>query len=402
MAVSEQQQVDSKQRGSRLGSIGGSLKEAVVMPRVWHGMPISVWFRLLWRNRFAVSPLRLPMAAAICGFSVFNSTMRKVQERIYGEKADSLKVKPPLFILGHWRSGTTLLHELLVQDRRHTFATTYQCFAPNHFIVTEEHVRRWFGFVLPSTRPMDNMRTGWERPQEDEFALCNLGIPSPYLCIAFPNRPFPYREYLTLEGLSDAQLARWKAGLQWFLRRLSFGDSRRIILKSPTHTARVRVLLDLFPQAKFVHIVRDPRAVFPSTVRLWKSLAKQQGLQIPRERPDLEEFVFDNFERMYTAFEADRGLIPPENFYELRYEDLVANPLGELRNIYDRLDLDDFAETLPAVEKYLEEVKDYRPNRHQLSAEREEQIRTRWGRYMRPFGYLNDEQEQPDRLRSAG
>jgi len=385
-----------KEKKSSKKSWAEAAKEAIVMPRFWHGMTMTTWSHLLWRNRCAVALRRVPMVAAICGFSVFNSVMRKVQQRVYGAKLDSLRIEDePLFILGHWRSGTTLLDELLVLDRQHTYPTTYQCFAPHHFLVTQEYVQKWFGFVLPSRRPMDNMKTGWERPQEDEFALCNLGIPSPYLWIAFPNRPRPYLEYLTMQGLSEEQVEEWKSGLQWFLRRISFGDSRRIVLKSPTHTGRVRVLRELFPRAKFVHIVRDPYAVFPSTVRLWDSLTRQQALQVPRFRENKEEFVFDCFERMYRRFEADRELLEAENFVEVRYEDLVADPMGEVKRIYEKLGLGDFDAARPGLEKYLEDVKDYRTNKHELAPELRDEIKRRLGKYMQRYGYCLDTEQQP-------
>ena len=67
------------------------------------------------------------------------------------------------------------------------------------------------------------------------------------------------------------------------------------MLKSPTHTARVRTILEVFPDAKFIHIVRDPLVLFPSTVRLWKSLSEVQGFQIPRDDAGwIERHVLDH------------------------------------------------------------------------------------------------------------
>ena len=64
-----------------------------------------------------------------------------------------------MFILGHWRSGTTLLHYLLAQDaERFSFANTYQVVNPYTFLCTEETNTRRFARLVPSTRPMDNMR----------------------------------------------------------------------------------------------------------------------------------------------------------------------------------------------------------------------------------------------------
>ena len=131
---------------------------------------------------------------------------------------------------------------------------------------------------------MDNMAAGWNHPQEDEFALCNMGARSPYLTIVFPNRPPQDQEYLDLERVSPEGLRRWKAKLRWFLQCITLRNPKRIVLKSPPHTCRVKVLLEMFPKAKFVHIVRDPYVIFPSTVNLWKRLYRDEGLQMPNLR----------------------------------------------------------------------------------------------------------------------
>ena len=102
------------------------------------------------------------------------------------------------------------------------------------------------------------MASGWDRPQEDEFALCNMGVPSPYLTISFPNRPPQCDEYLDLAGLSPRRRERWKRGLMWFLKCVTLRQPKRIVLKSPQHTCRVKTLLEMFPRARFVHIVRNP------------------------------------------------------------------------------------------------------------------------------------------------
>ncbi|MCA9248358.1 MAG: sulfotransferase [Planctomycetales bacterium] len=363
----------------------------LLTPRFWHGMTVKPWFSLLARNKFDLSPTRLHLPLAISFFTALNSAGRVVQESLYRRKADRVELaEPPIFIIGHWRSGTTLLHELLVRDPRHTFPTTYQCFAPNHFLVTDWFVPRVFGFVLPTERPMDNMAAGWQRPQEDEFALCNLGVPSPYLEMAFPNRPPAFPEYLDLAGLTPEQLESWKTAFRGFLQRLSLRDPRRIVLKSPPHTARVRVLADMFPEARFVHIVRHPYSLFPSTMKLWRSLHDVQSLQTPREE-HLEEYVFRSFERMYEAFERDRESLAPNQLFEVRYEDLVAEPIAHLRSIYEQLMLGDSEEALPHMREYLAKVAGYKTNRHQVSDALRAKIDERWGSYLRQYGYDTDD-----------
>ena len=159
-------------------------------PRIWEGCDFFAWLRLLARNRFAVDWSHSYIAVVITLVSVSHTVLHYLQEFLYGEEIARTPIDhAPIFIIGHWRAGTTLLHELLVLDERHGYPNTYQCLDPNHFLLTETFFRRWMRFLMPSHRPMDNMPAGWERPQEDEFALCMLGQPSPYLAIAFPNNP---------------------------------------------------------------------------------------------------------------------------------------------------------------------------------------------------------------------
>jgi hypothetical protein len=358
-------------------------------PRFWHGLTIGRWLKLITKNRFDFSPSRVPTALAITAFSLGNTALAWLQHLIYARRIQATQInEPPLFIIGHWRSGTTLLHELMIRDPRHTFATTCQCFAPEHFLLTEKLLTNLFAFVMPDKRPMDNMEAGWSRPQEDEFALCNLGVPSPYLSMAFPNRGEVYPEYLTLKTLSEAQREHWKAALLTFLKRLTLRTPKRIVLKSPPHTARLATLLEMFPDARFIHIVRDPITVFASTVRTWQALNYVQGLHVPRDEAWLHEYVLHNFETMYASFEEDRCLVGRGQLFELRYEDLIEDPKALLRDAYDYLGLGDFSAAEPAIDEYLHQTRNYRTSQYEVSADLREQIEARWGAYVRRYGYL--------------
>jgi omega-hydroxy-beta-dihydromenaquinone-9 sulfotransferase len=358
-------------------------------PPFWMGMAFGGWSKLLWRNGFAVDLQHAHIAASITAMSLFHCALGALQTLQFGWWLRRAKVEqPPVFVLGHWRAGTTLLHELMVLDERHTSPSTYACMNPSHFVSTEAFARRWLNFLLPSHRPMDNMPTGWERPQEDEFALANLGMPSPYLTIAFPNHPPQCQPYLTLEGLPPADVDRWKRGLMRFLSHVSYqAPEKRIILKSPPHTSRVRTLLEMFPTARFVHIVRDPYTVFASTVNLWKALYTKHGLQTPRYE-GLEEYVLQTFERMYDKFERDRPLLSADQFCEIRYEDLVRDPEAGIRQIYEQLELGELDKFLPALRSYLVSTDGYQTNRYpQLTPHQHEQVSQRWGRFFRQYGY---------------
>ncbi|MEZ5804821.1 MAG: sulfotransferase [Rhizobiaceae bacterium] len=359
------------------------------MPKFWNGMTVSAWLRLLVKNRFRLGWQYWYMVPAVTAYGLLHSLTRIEQWLLAGHRIRSRLDHPPLFVLGHWRTGTTLLHELLVLDQRHTSPNTYECFAPAHFMLTEGTGVPLLSFLVPSRRPMDNMPAGWRRPQEDEFALCNLGLPSPYLTIAFPNEPPQDPEYLTLEDVPPDDLRRWKRTFLRFLVEVECMARRRkrVVLKSPPHTARVKVLLEMFPDAKFVHIVRDPFVVFPSTVHLWKTLYARQGLQKPTF-DGLEDYVFDNLDRMYARFEQDRALIPAGNLTELRYEDLVADPLGAMRRVYEELNLGGFDAVRPALETFLDGARGYETNRYaELSQDLRRRIGERWRSYAETYGY---------------
>jgi len=213
-----------------------------------------------------------------------------------------------------------------------------------------------------------------------------IGQPSPYLTVAFPNHPPQYSQYLDLEGLPPAALAGWKRAFLHFVQLLTFKDPRRLILKSPPHSCRIKVLLELFPDARFVHIVRDPYVLFPSTVNLWKSLYNTHGLQKPTF-DGLDEYVYETFNRIYDGLEKGRKLVQPERFYELHYEDLVRDPVGKLKALYEHLELGGFDELLPRLEKHLAQNAGYETNRYDLSPEVRAEITRRWGKVIRQYGY---------------
>jgi hypothetical protein len=358
------------------------------MPRFWHGMRFSTWARELVRNRLAISPSRIPMTCAITCFTGLNSVLAALERVFYGRQIEAAKLeRPPLFILGHWRAGTTFLHELLIRDPAHTYFTTYQCFTPHHFVLSERWVLPWAGLFVPERRPMDNMAAGWDRPMEDEFALQSLGVPTPYLSVMFPNRGAVYPEYLSLRELPEGERQRWKRELLQFCKRVALRDNRRLVIKSPAHTARVRTLIEMFPDAKFVHLSRDPYALYRSTAGLWRSLNAEEGLQVVRDESWVGPFVIDSLRRMYDAYFEDRELLRDDQLVELRYEDLVRDPKQQLLEIYSQLDLGDFSNVEPALDDHLAEIKGYRRNRHSMDDTTGERIRREWRRYFEEFGY---------------
>jgi hypothetical protein len=355
---------------------------------MWQGCDFFAWLRLLRKNRGAVAWPYWHIAVSDTVVTLNNTFLHLIQSVIFGGALRRTRItEAPLFILGHWRTGTTLLHDLLICDERLGYPNTYQCLNPCHFVLTEGIFTRCFHWLLPARRPMDNVKVGFDRPQEDEFAIALLtGDASPYLTIAFPNHAPQCQEYLDLVGVPAPKLRRWQQTFKQFLEQITYKTGKRLVLKSPPHTARIAVLREMFPNALFLHIVRDPSVVFASTVNLWRILYRTHGLQTPTYA-GLEEHVLSTFVRMYQRLEEDKKLLAPHQFCELRYEDLIRDPAGELRKVYDRFDLGDYDKVLPRLETYLATIKGYETNRYQLTPEQRDVVRQRWGDVIRRYGY---------------
>ena len=164
------------------------------------------------------------------------------------------------------------------------------------------------------------------------------------------------------------------------------GEGKRVLLKSPPHTGRIEVLTRLFPGAKFIHIVRHPFALYPSTMRLWQSLDEVQGLQMPKGK-GLDEYVFDCLTRMYRGFEQQRQRLPANSVYEVRYEDLIADPAAEIQKIYEQLHLGPYELVREQVESFAAGQKSYQTNKHHLDKELKDKIHERWAAYFERYNY---------------
>lgn len=236
---------------------------------------------------------------------------------------------------------------------------------------------------------MDNMKAGWSLPQEDEFALMNLGAPTPYLRILFPCHEFPYQNTLSSRGFTEQEASRWTYLFDWFLKALTYKSGKPLILKSPPHTGRLGMLKAMYPDAKFVHIVRDPRKLFPSTMKLWNALDHVQAIQVGEYRERLKEFVFQSLVTMYESFEQDRDGLAPDQLVDVRYEDLVQDTVAVVRRIYQQLGLTSFDSIESKLIERRQQEKEYKTNQFSSEDATEEEIMRRWSAYANRYGYVS-------------
>jgi hypothetical protein len=330
-------------------------------PGVLAGITFGDWLRLLRENRFSIDLAYFPRAVSSTFAALTNSIFRWYEDRRYRPKWQDVTVSPPLFVLGHWRSGTTHLHYLLGLDDRFACPNFYQVIFPHTFLSTE----RWFSglsaFLLPDRRAYDNVRLDLTVPCEDEFAMCVCGFMSLYLTGVFPRRAAEYDQFLTVRNAPPQAIEAWKLSLRLFLQKLTLKHRKPLILKSPPHTCRIKLLLEMFPDAKFVHIHRNPYAVFQSMVHTYATGLPFGRLQHTNE-VDWSERVIRQYKELYAAFFEERSRIAADRFHELAFEELEQDPVSELRRLYEALSLPAFAGVEPALRKYLDSLSGYRKN----------------------------------------
>ncbi|MBN1402252.1 MAG: sulfotransferase [Anaerolineae bacterium] len=351
------------------------------------GLPPSGWWRVLKANRFAVDLRYWPVMAFALLISPLNALNKWRENRLYGAAIAQTEVQAPIFILGHWRSGTTLLHELLALDERFAYPTFFQVLRPYTFIGEEALALRHLQDFCPETRPMDNVSYGLNAPAEDEWTLTQLTLMSPQVGWFFPRNAEHYDRYLTFEGVPEKEIARWKRGMLDSLRKLSYHHGKRMVLKSPAHTGRIPQLLELFPEARFVHIHRNPYHVYRSTEGLYRRGISLLNLQ-EIDQETVVQGILRRYRMMYEAFFATRDRIPPGQYCEVRFEDLEQDKYGETRRIYETLGLGGFEAMEPDLRAYCEAVSDYQKNVYDpLPDEIRQRVAEEWGRCFDEWGY---------------
>lgn len=226
----------------------------------------------------------------------------------------------PVFIIGPWRSGTTVLHELLASATGWPTPRTWQCFNPSTCFLSRPPVE-----VTSTQRPMDKGRIVSHGPQEDEFALLLLGEPSAYRGFIDPRRLPECSELL--RTASDGPLTRW----QHFLRGITSPGSR-LLLKSPNHTFRLPQLRALFPQARFLWVGRDTAEVLASNLRMWQAMLARYALwSCPSGA--LETFLSQALEACTLALGRCLDEMPRECMLWVEFEQLRADPRQVMRRV---------------------------------------------------------------------
>jgi hypothetical protein len=351
------------------------------------GMKFSTLCRVLLRNKMQVNWRYFPRLAFLMILSGLNSYLASLEDAVDGEDiAAAQLVAPPIFIIGYWRSGTTHLHNLLNCDPGLTCPTSYQAMFPHHFVYSQPWGAGIFNAFTPGKRPMDNVAIHGSTPHEEEMALAALCGVSPYMQALFPATGDGAYAAVDPAKLPPRALADWQTNYRFFLKKLSFSKDKRIVLKSPPHLGRIAILLDMFPGAKFINIVRNPYAVYLSSQKLWRSGLAYTYLQ-KADPEKLDELILSWYSELHALFERDRRLIPSGSFTELRFEDLETSPRECLARLYADLDLPNFEGCWANAAEYLGKLGRYKKNRHRLVEADRATVSRRWACSFARYGY---------------
>ncbi len=138
----------------------------------------------------------------------------------------------PIFIIGHWRTGTTLLHSMLTKDENFGYVTNLETYYPHFFLLFEKLTRRIIDFALPKTRSMDNVKLSSFETAEEEFAIGSYDKYSFYHHFIFPRNFELYSKYLFFDECTQEEIQRWKTRYQFFLKKITLKhNGKRLVLK---------------------------------------------------------------------------------------------------------------------------------------------------------------------------
>lgn len=356
------------------------------------GVTFGIWLKVLAENRFYIAPAYWHRGVVITLASIANSGFAVIEKLRFGKAIKQAEIpKAPVFVLGHWRSGTTFLHELLAQDdTQFQYANTYRVVNPLTFLTTERFITKALAGLVPPKRPMDNMELKFSSPQEDELAPLLMTRKSLYLGMSFPRNTDFYDKYLSFRDVDRAEIEKWKAAFLAFSKKLMLNDKRTLLLKSPAHTARIRIILEMFPDARFVHIHRDPYKVFQSQRHFFDTAGWFTYLQRPIIET-IDEGILKRHETMYDAYFEDLPLVPKDRICELNFVDLETDPAGSIKEIYDSLSLNGYDEFAPKLERYVDSLKGYEKNDFgSLNNADKKMVAKHWKRSFETWGYSMD------------
>ena len=356
------------------------------------------WVHLLEENRFHIARDRLPQALYISATSLALAPAAAAESLIYRRRIRETKIeKDPIFILGHWRSGTTYLQNVLSRDDQFGWFDPVNTIGLPYSLLLGRLIRPPIEKGIQNGRPQDNVQYSLDLPMEETFGVLTISPYSIIHMIAFPENYKKYIEGAFVSDLPAEALSKWKRSYDYAVRKLTYiKKGKQLILKSPDNTARVRELWGMYPDARFINIHRDPYKTIRSTIHMFRT--EMDMLRLTEAPDNLDELIEDTvigiFERMYRELFALEGFFPKNRYVDVAYTDFCRSPVDTLRGIYRRLELSGFENAAPRFQAYVNSQRGYQKNKFDISSRLVRKINAKLGFYMEHYGYEMREVEE--------
>ena len=351
------------------------------------GISTKKWMQLL-ENNGGIDIGFIKRGLFITLSSIFTTPARMLFKLKYDSKINNSKIKyPPVIIIGHWRTGTTYLHELLSQDPQFCYVSLWNTLLPDSYLILEP-TKDFLSNFLPKKRPMDEIKVDIDSPYEEEAAIAVFSPWSFFHCLHFArNAEEQYLKSIHFDDLTNQEKDQWKKDYLKFMKTVTYSNNgKRLLLKNPANTARIKILLEIFPDANFIHIYRNPYKVYLSTIKMRNRVLDKLALQKASEE-EIEKQIIENYKRLMNSYFEQEKQIPKNKLIGIKYEDLVSDPIKQVKMIYSKLKLPGLKNALPEMQKYLERQKDYKTNVYSIDKKIIERVKNNWNFTIERWGY---------------
>lgn len=356
------------------------------------------WLKLLEENHFHIARECIPQALYISATSLVLSPAAAAESLIYNKRIRETKIeKDPIFILGHWRSGTTYLQNVLSRDEQFGWFDPVNTVGLPYSILLGKLIEKPVEKGIANGRPQDNVQYSLDLPMEETFGVLTISPYSIIHMIAFPENYEHYVKGAFVGDLSQEELRRWEQSYDFAIRKLTYiKKGKQLILKSPDNTARIRELWGMYPDARFINIHRDPYKTIRSTINMFATEVETLRLTKTPENLDekMEDTIIGIFERMYRELFELEPFFPKNRYADIAYTDFCAAPVDTLCDIYRKLELPGFEEAAPRFQAYVDAQRGYQKNKFEISPRLVRKINARLGFYMEHYGYEMREVEE--------
>ncbi len=360
-------------------------------PSVLHplmGADLATWWRAFTGNGWIPPDRWLHVAAT--GLAVHGRLPFTLLEHLVTawRRRRMPPMRDPVFIIGHWRSGTTHLHNLLGCSPQYGQISPLASGLPWELLTLGTWLRPLLEKALPEDRWVDRVPVTPRSPQEDEIPLANMQPLSVFHALYFP-RHFRrnFDRGVFFKGVSPRAVELWKRRMRALLEKVCLHQrADRLLIKNPVYTARISLLAGMFPTAKFIHIRRNPWVVFRSTVHYYSRLLPRLALQ-SFAHIDIPQFVEESYLELMRRYDAESAGLADDRLVEVAFEDLEEDALPVLERVYGQLGLAGFADDRPRFAAYLESLQGYRKNVFEFEPALLERVASAWHEYIQRWGY---------------